>query len=190
MSIGSINNTGNTPFAENISPNREKTPDATGTSALSQLTDQAGLSALVPRLQNILKAIDHPEDNVLQALSNNISSLQDAFVDEVFVSLDSQGIDLSEKITLRLDADDKLKLSNQHPDQTSIEEALAKKPELSEAFREIATQSELLRDVSNVGKVIGAHSGAAGYQNMYDQAKADSYQISMKGEMSHFYFTK
>ncbi|MDR1125582.1 MAG: hypothetical protein LBM64_05920, partial [Deltaproteobacteria bacterium] len=62
--------------------------------------------------------------------------------------------------------------------------------ELSSAFREIASQSELLRDVSNISKVIGAQTGLASYQNSYHQPQDSAYQISLKGEMSHFYFSK
>mgnify|MGYP003623762405 CR=1 FL=1 len=190
MSIGSINDTGNTPFAESIHPNREKPQSGPSASALSQLTDQAGLSSLVPRLQNILRAIDHPEDNVVQALGNNISSLQDAFVDEVYASLSSAGIDLTEKITLRLDGANRLGLTHEHPEKERIETALAGNPALSEAFSEIASQSELLRDVNNIGKVISARTGLQNYQNANATAPSNSYQISMKGEMSHFYFIK
>ncbi|MDL2306404.1 hypothetical protein LJC48_00030 [Desulfovibrio sp. OttesenSCG-928-C06] len=190
MSIGSINDTSNTQYVENIQPRRENAQDTSTASALSQLTDQASLSALAPRLQNILKAIDHPDDNVMQALSSNISSLQDAFVDEIYTSLAAQGIDLSEKITLQLNAENQLTLAQEHADKEKIEAALAGKPELSEAFSEIASQSELLRDVSNIGKVIGERTGLQSYQSASNAASNNSYKISMKGEMSHFYFAR
>ncbi|MDR1126103.1 MAG: hypothetical protein LBM64_08640, partial [Deltaproteobacteria bacterium] len=136
-------------------------------SQLSRVTDKASLSSLAPKLQNILQAIDHPDNNVLQAMSDNISNLQDVFVEAVSHTLGAAGIDLSHKVTLRLNQAGELGPAGEHPEKERIEAALAKAPELSSAFREIASQSELLRDVSNISKVIGAQTGLASYQNSY-----------------------
>lgn len=183
---------GKTPL-ENLRENGEpdkSTQAAPTLSQLSRVTDKASLSSLTPKLQNILQAIDHPDNNVLQAMSDNISNLQDVFVEAVSQTLGAEGIDLSNKITLRLDQTGQLGLAGDHPEKGQIEAALAKAPELSSAFREIASQSELLRDVSNISKVIGAQTGLASYQNSYNQPQDSAYQISLKGEMSHFYFSK
>jgi flagellin-specific chaperone FliS len=194
VSINSIGNTGSDLYAKNLKENlREKeTSTAPAISALSQVTDKASLSGLAPRLQGILKALEQPEGNVMQAVSENVSSLQDVFVDALYLALDSEGINLSQKLTLRLDTaseTEQLVVAGEHPDSEQINAALAGVPELSSAFKEIAAQSELLRDVGNIGKVIGSR-GLAGYENASQQARDSAYQISMKGEMSHFYFGK
>lgn len=157
---------------------------------LSRVTDSASLNVLAPRLQGLLQAIDHPDGNVLEAVSGNISRLQDAFVDAVYGSLTEMGVDLNNKVTLRLDENDLLKVVGEHPEKERLDAFLSGSPELSSAFREIAAQSELLRDVSNIGKVIGRGSAASRYSDAAAQNPAQNYQISMKGEMSHFYFSK
>lgn len=196
MSISNISMSGKAPLPEKMeslreSGERDKNAQAApALNLLSRVTDKASLSALAPRLQNILQAIDHPDNNVLQAMSDNISNLQDAFVEAVSHTLAEEDIDLSHKITLRLSPEGELGAAGEHPDKEKIDAALAGAPELSSAFREIASQSELLRDVSNISKVIGAQTGLASYQNSYNQPQDSAYQISLKGEMSHFYFSK
>jgi hypothetical protein len=174
---------------ENVEQDKNS-PSATALSQLSSLTDKASLSCLAPQLRNILQAIDNPGNNVLQAVSDNISNLQDVFVEAVSCTLEAEHIDLSRKITLRLNQEGNLGLADEHPDKERIDAALARVPELSSAFREIASQSELLRDVSNISKVIGARTGLASYQNSCNRPQDSAYQISLKGEMSHFYFSK
>lgn len=197
VSISNVGMSGKAPLGleklESLRENGEldkNSQSAPSLSQLSRVTDKASLSSLAPKLQNILQAIDHPDNNVLQAMSDNISNLQDVFVEAVSQTLGAEGIDLSNKITLRLDQAGELGLTGDHPEKDQIESALAKAPELSSAFREIASQSELLRDVSNISKVIGAQTGLASYQNSYNQPQETAYQISLKGEMSHFYFSR
>jgi hypothetical protein len=169
---------------------REKEPSAApALSTLAHVTDKAGLSALTPKLQNILQAIDNPEGNVLQAISNNISSLQDAFVAALAGTLEAAGIDVSHKITLRLNQTEALTAAGEHPDKERLEKVLGQNRELAAAFKEISSQSEVLRDVDNIGKVIGLSAGISGYQNSARLAQNTTYQISLKGEMSHFYFS-
>ncbi len=155
---------------------------------LSKVTDTAALSNLLPKLKGLLDAMDQPEGNVLQSISGNISSLQDAFIDTMYNTIGQEGVDFSHKMTLRLDAENNLVLAGEHPDKEKVEGLLAARPELSTAFKEIAAQSELLRDVSNIGKVIGTHSGIEAYRNMGSMQSNASYQFSIKGDMSHFYF--
>ena len=158
--------------------------------SLSKITDSASLSSLVPRLQNLLAVIDHPNDNLLKAMSDNISRLQDAFVETVYLTLEHNGFSLSEKITLRLDKNEQLRLIGDHPEKDRLNELLGNMFELSSAFKEIALQSEILRDVGNIGKVLTRNNGINAYRDTADINTSASYQISIKGEMSHFYFSK
>lgn len=157
---------------------------------LAQVTDTASLSNLLPRLQNLLAAIDRPGDNVLEGISDNITRLQDAFVESLYNTASAEGVDFTRKLTLRLDEGDRLTVLGDHPDKERLETLLGGHPELSAAFKEISTQSELLRDVSNIGKIIGSQSGLAGYESALNRQIQANYQLSLKGEMSHFYFAR
>ena len=157
--------------------------------ALSELTDGASLSSLAPRLKVVLDEIAGPNDNVVSALNDNVTRLQDGFIDRLYSVLSGQGVDLSSKLTMRLDENDMLAVAGAHPEKTAVEASLAQHPELSAAFREIASQSELLRDMRNISKVMTTKGGIESYARMAGDGKGAMYQMSLKGEMSHFYFS-
>ena len=191
MNINNIdNNMRNGSLPETFEKAEPVTQNDVRLDSLSKITDSASLSALVPRLQNLLAVIDHPDDNLLKAMSDNISRLQDAFVETVYATLGHNSFDLNEKITLRLDKNEQLQLLGEHPEKERLNDLLGNMPELSSAFKEIASQSEILRDVGNIGKVIHQNSGINAYRNMAGINTNANYQISIKGEMSHFYFSK
>jgi hypothetical protein len=192
VNITSVNNMSQDYLVNNLKElSGEKELSATpALSTLSHITDKASLSALTPQLQGILQAIDNPEGNVLQAISDNIANLQDAFVTALAGTLETASIDISHKVTLRLNQEEALTVAGEHPDKDRLEKILAQNRELAAAFKEIASQSEVLRDVGNIGKVIGMSTGVSSYQNSGRPAQNTTYQISLKGEMSHFYFSK
>lgn len=189
MNISSINSKANAVHTD-ANTREAREPKEPAGNDLAKITDTASLSNMLPRLQSLMAAIDQPGDNVLEGISGNISRLQDAFVDSLYGVASAEGIDFSEKLTMRLDENEQLAVLGEHPDKERIEALLAERPELSAAFKEISTQSELLKDVSNIGKIIGSQSGLAGYENIMNRHVPASYQFSLKGEMSHFYFAK
>lgn len=190
MNISSIENRANTPVSENVAGETPENAHAQANQALLKVTDTASLSNLLPRLQNFISAIDQPGENVLASISDNITRLQDVFVDSLYGAAVANGVDLSSKLTLKLDKNEQLSILGEHPDKEKIDAFLKQRPDLSAAFKEISVQSELLKDMSNIGKIIGSQSGLASYQNAMNRHVPASYQISLKGEMSHFYFAK
>ena len=185
---GNIYESGRLPFQEETTGVR-KDPENNPAQDLLKITDTASLSGLRPRLRGIMEAIEHPENDLIQTLGDNITKLQDAFVETVYTTMSDQRVDLSQKMTLRLNDQQRLTVAGEHPDKEKIEEIFAKRQEFSAAFTEIASQSELLRDMRNIGQVIGARAGMANYQHSAGQHQT-GYQLSLKGEMSHFYFSK
>lgn len=192
MNTSSIGNKPNVPQVENNTrePRDVKEAPAQQSNELAKITDTASLSSILPRLQNLIAAIDQPGGNVLESISDNIMRLQDGFVDTLYGAASSHGIDFTEKVTLRLNEKDQLTVLGEHPEKARIEQLLSERPELSTAFQELSTQSELLKDVNNIGKLIGSKSGISSYQNSFNRHVPASYQLSLKGEMSHFYFAK
>lgn len=161
---------------------------------LARLTDSASLSALHPKLRSTLEDISERGGNVLETLEQNVSDLQEGFLDTLSDRLDAAGVSLDEKLTLTMDDEGALSVLGDHPDKTRIEQALADAPELSSAFGELASQSELIRDIRSLRRVVTTRVGAAAYDAV-DAATADTaeaassaYRVSLKGAMSHFYF--
>ncbi|HEU6438492.1 MAG TPA: hypothetical protein VE028_13665 [Nitratidesulfovibrio sp.] len=169
----------------------------TADGSLARLTDSASLSALSPKLRSTLEDISERGGNVLETLEQNVADLQEGFLDTLSDQLASAGVSLDEKLTLSMGDEGTLTVQGDHPDKARIEQALADAPELSSAFGEVASQSEIIRDIRNLRRVVTARVGAAAYDAV-DAATSESgpngtttaYRVSLKGAMSHFYFGK
>lgn len=158
--------------------------------SLQEMTDQARLSALAPRIQAMLSEISGPEGSVLGTLTENIDKLQEGFIDTLYTALSSENIDLNEKMTLRLDATNALVVAGEHSQKDRVNGLLSGNPALSTAFGEIASQSEVLRDIANLNKVMTRQTGVAAYAADGASPSSAVYQMSLKGDMSHFYFSR
>lgn len=155
---------------------------------LGRLTDEASLSALAPRLRAVLEEIAGPGENVLDTLSRNVENLQEGFVETLYSTLTEAGVDVGEKLTMRLNGSNGLVVAGEHPQKELVEKAVEQNPALSSAFSEIAAQSELLRDIGNINKVMSRQNGLEQYAHMAASGGQAVYQMSLKGDMSHFYF--
>lgn len=176
-----------------VSDTGQSSRDAAGknTEALTTLVDEARLSSLSPRLQSVLHQISEQGGNALEMLENNVTSLQNGFLETLQDKLAQADVSLDAKLTLKLDDSASLKVAGDHPQRDAVQQALDGAPELGEAFREIASQSELIRDIGNIRKVLSARGGAARYAEEEARDPAASvYQISLKGAMSHFCFAR
>ena len=178
------------PLNEETTEARKETQN-TPEKSLARVTDTASLSSLMPRLRSLLEAVDQQENGALQSMGENILRLQDAFVEALYDGLATEKINLSQKMTLRLDEEEKLFVAGEHPDKEKVAAVLADRPDFSAAFKEIAAQSALLRDVNNIGRTLGRRgAGLGAYQNALTPPVEAGYQLSLKGEMSHFYFSR
>ena len=158
---------------------------------LQEVTDQAKLSTVAPRIQAILSEVAGENGNVLQTLSSNVDRLQEGFLDTLYTALSDKNISLSEKLTLRLDSGKTLAVAGDHPEKERVEQVLNEQPALCEAFSEIASQSEVMRDIANINKVMTRQTGMEAYASANQvQSSFAVYQMSLKGEMSHFYFSR
>lgn len=189
MNISSVSSGENAISGGKFKDSLEIAPENTN-NELEKITDTASLSSLLPRLQGIMDAIQKPDGNVIDGISDNIGRLQDAFVESVYGLAGSAGVDLGQKLTLRLDENDSLRVVGEHPSKESMNALLESRPDISTAFKEISTQSELLRNVRSIGKIIGSETGLPAYESMRAASAQSSYQFSLKGDMSHFYFAK
>lgn len=158
---------------------------------LQEVTDQAKLSDVAPRIRAVLNEIAGSENNVLDTLSDNVGKLQEGFIDTLYSALSKENVDLTQKMTLRLGKENSLSVAGEHPDKERVDTLLAETPALSEAFSEIASQSEVLRDIANINKVMTRQTGIGAYETGNAEKSPNAvYQMSIKGEMSHFYFSR
>jgi len=166
-------------------------------SELSKHTRIAALSSIMPRLQTAMDLVetprglaDDPSDRILEMLSSNIALLQDTFMHTFYSKLHSLGVDTSSKLTLRLNDDIRLVVAGEHPDAQAINDLLSNDKELVEGFVEIAAQSAALRDLRSLRTLTLYDHASDAYSALAAGPGECIYQLSLKGEMNHFYFTR
>ncbi len=153
-------------------------------------TDNLELSPMSGRLDALLEEISDRGGNALDALKERSSALQESFLDRLYTQLDDQGIDLQEKVTLRLGDEGQLVASGEHPQKEQLNAMLADSPELTDTFKDIASHSELMRDIGNIRKTVSARSQMQQYEATAENNPMSVYQLSLKGGMSHFFFSR
>ena len=94
------------------------------------------------------------------------------------------------ELTLRLDEQAILTVAGEHPDCEVISALLSRHPEFSAAFTEIAAQSAALRDLRSLRTMVLYASSAHSYSVLASGPGETVYQVSLKGDMNHFYFTR
>ena len=159
-------------------------------SPLSRVTGSAAFSSILPRLQAALEQMDRPGAAMLDVLTDNITRLQDSFMESLYTGLQEMNADLSAKLTLRLDEQARLTVAGEHPDCEVVGALLSRRPEFSAAFAEIAAQSAALRDLRSLHTMVLYASSAHSYSVLASGPGETVYQVSLKGDMNHFYFTR
>ncbi len=164
--------------------------EAADDSELSRVTSSAAFSSVLPRLQAALEQMEQPGAGMLDTLTDNITRLQDSFMESLYAGLQKTDADLSAKLTLRLDDQAQLSVAGDHPDCEAIRTLLSLHPEFSAAFTEIAAQSAALRDLRSLHTMVLYASSAHSYSVLASGPGETVYQLSLKGDMNHFYFTR
>jgi len=201
VSIGNANYTppsGNAPLElfEEHPPGREK--EDSSVPAMEAIS----FTSILPELQTMLSQVSRPGKNsrpeeaprtgadLLESLSGNVTSLQEHFTDRLYTALKALGVDITRKLTLRLDDTAVLVLSGEHPEKDAIEYLLQQNPEFSAVFTEIAAQSAILRDLRSLYTMALYERAGDSYSALAATPGECIYQLSLKGEMNHFYFTR
>jgi len=141
-------------------------------------------SSVAAHIRRTLEPLGAANGSILSELEDNVASMQEQFIDEVYAAFSEYKITLSEKITVGLDRGGILTLLAPHPQHEAILAALAMRPFLSTLFSEIAMQSLALRQLRGLYLLAAAHQ-----QKMPTlPAPLPNYQFSLKGEMNHFFF--
>lgn len=171
-------------------PEEHSGRDISSDSALSRVAGSTAFSSVLPRIQAALEHMEHPGPGMLDILADNITRLQDSFMEDLSEGLKTMNADTSAKLTLRLDEQARLTVAGDHPDCRAVSELLARNPEFSAAFAEIAAQSAALRDLRSLHTMVLYASAPHSYSELASGPGETVYQLSLKGDMSHFYFTR
>ena len=190
MSISNVNSRFDGSIYVNSNPPEERASGLPGNAAPPARADSFEASAMSGKLDALLEDISDRGANALDALKERAGALQENFLDGLYNKLDESGIDLQEKLTLRLNPQGNLSTAGEHPQKERIDAMLADSPELADAFKDIASHSELARDIGNIRKTVSARSQVQQYESVAESNPMSVYQLSLKGGMSHFFFSK
>lgn len=157
---------------------------------LSRINGQTSFSTVLPRLKAAFEAMQEPGSDLLALLADNVTELQDIFAETLYAELRKLKVDFSIKVTLRLNESAQLTLVGEHPDKGIIAALLASFSEFSTVFAEIASQSAALRDLRNLSTIMRHAEASKSYAALVSLPGDNTYQVSLKGEMNHFYFTR
>lgn len=190
MSISNVNSRLDGSVYVNSNPPEERAFGLPGDSAPLGRADSFEVSPMSGKLDALLEEISDRGANALDALNERAAGLQENFLDGLYSKLDASGIDLQEKLTLRLNPQGELTAAGDHPQKERIDAMLADSPELADAFKDIASHSELARDIGNIRKTVSARSQMQQYEATAESNPMSVYQLSLKGGMSHFFFSR
>jgi hypothetical protein len=163
---------------------------------------QAELDGIRAGLKNSLAILDRcgpasPAEDAGEAgarvtamLSESIVRMQDDFLRELCAGLKERGVDASSKLTLRLDEDARLEAVGDGQAGAAAKEVLARRPDLATLFTETAVRAALLRGLHDLCNAVRHERAEDIYAALNAGAGASCYQVSIKGDMSHFYFTR
>ncbi len=190
MTINSINSRidGNAYVNSNLPGERQAA--LPGTVDQNNQIDNFELSSASGRLDALLEEISDRGANALDALKERAGALQEDFLDRLYTRLDEGGVDLTEKLTLRLSSEGRLITAGEHPQKDDINAMLAENPDLADTFMDITSHSELIRDIGNIRKTVFARNQVQQYENTAQSNPVSVYQLSLKGGMSHFFFSR
>lgn len=156
--------------------------------SLAQITGSAAFSLIAPKIKAALDYMDQPGSTILETLTDNIQRLQDAFVDALYTFFERNAVSLEHKLTLCLDEHMRLAVNGDHPDKEQLNTLLAPCVELSAAFQELAAQSAALRDLYSLQRMIAGSIPSDKAVRLSTPGVQPTYQVSIKGDMNHFYF--
>lgn len=171
-------------------------------SSVREFEQSADMAALRPLLSQALCLLDDSGDNtamppealpgyrIILSVSESVGRLQDAFLEALAALLAKSGCDSLLKLTLRLDEQASIRVNDDHPEAARLQAEFDQNPELARSFAEIAVQSALLRDLRNLQNAAVYATSNDSYMALALAAPKSAYQISLKGDMSHFYFSR
>ena len=126
---------------------------------------------------------------ILKYKSQN-EALQQQLTSTLASKFEELGIDTSQPITLSLDADGKVTVTNDHPDKEAIEDLFADTDVLTQAFTTLADNSATLNSMTRQqANALVRSNGYAAYLNqLTSDSSSEDFYMSFLGDAATTYF--
>lgn len=140
-------------------------------------------------LSSLLADITARGGTALQVLDENLLGMQEYFLETLYPRLKAAGVDMTRKIVLAQTEEEKIALSCEHPDKEKIDSVLETCTDLEKVFQDMAHTSALIHDLRSMRKTISSAFPKTLDTTYDDEMLFSKYRISLRGDMSHFYFS-
>jgi len=138
-----------------------------------------------PALYDSLHIVLNTAVPMRQDMEESLDQLKEAFLDVVYEMLREGGIDLQERLMLGF-VDAKLEvIDRSHPQAALIDALLDRTPMLTTVLRQIAADTLILRGLNTLDQ---AFALCRNENQAHDDAVLETYQVCLKGPLSHFYY--
>jgi hypothetical protein len=132
--------------------------------------------------------------NGLGGLRADNEQLQARFQASFRRLLEEQGIDLGAGVSLQTDAGGEIRVSNDHPDKLFIESALKNDPELTNLFRKISANSNLLHAAEMAKQFqqaygIDPQQALAQYEQLFGKQTQQTFSLTITSNGAQESFT-
>lgn len=130
----------------------------------------------------------------LAGIREQTAQLKQEFEAEFRKLLAEGGFDVTDGINLQVDSSGEVRVTNDHPQKEFIESALKDRPELLDMFKQIATNSGLIRAANETTAFQAAYKenpqeAMAQYQHLFGKQAQSIYNLLINGEGSEESFS-
>lgn len=174
---------------ERIAPEEIIATDTIRTDAGNPLTEAGAFASILPYIKSLFASGEcRTDEDLIHRLADTIYTLQDIFLEALYDALQEADITTDDKLTLHLDDKARLVPTADCPQKAAIRHLLTERPEFTSLFVEIAAQSAALEHLRSLYTMSLYDSVQEGYTALLNTQNERRYQLSLKGEMNHFYF--
>ena len=138
-----------------------------------------------PALYDTLNVLLSAANPLRQDMEESLDQLKEAFLNVAHEVLHEGKINMQERLVLGLAGDVLRVVDRSHPQAEEVDALLSGTPMLAAVLRQIAADTLMLRSLNALDQAF-ALCRKAGKISLDDEV--ESYQVCLKGELSHFYY--
>jgi hypothetical protein len=133
--------------------------------------DDISLTDLGVKLSRLTR--DYPTLNIVDTMNADLELLQTGFMESLEQKLQKAGVNVTEAVTLKTDANGDVRVNGSHPDKEAIEAAINNDEQLKEAFAKITEQAGLISKVQTNSRYMSMRKGLDAYLQNSEQSGFD-----------------
>ena len=151
---------------------------------LSKYIHNLSLPHSQPALYDTLHILLSTAVPLRQDMEESLDQLKEAFLEVAYEVLREGGVDLQDRLVIGFVEGKLGVIDRAHPQAAHIDALLARTPMLTTVLRQIAADTLMLRSLDALDQAFAQCRG----DEAGNDAMLDTYQVCLKGPLSHFYY--